>query len=63
MSEWESIETAPKDETRVLLYRKGWAENTGVGRWSTNGKQWVSVPGDWAWKATHWMPLPEPPNA
>jgi hypothetical protein len=65
MSEWRSIETAPKDGARVLLAIAG---------------QWVGVASltDWGWQmdhtaeydneyatvtgATHWQPLPEPPT-
>ena len=75
---WQPIETAPRDGTRILLYRP-LAEKTnddpvdikrGVPR---NGHCWEETipPGmdatnytDGACKATHWMPLPpEPSNA
>jgi hypothetical protein len=57
-SGWRLIETAPKDDTPVLIY-------------TTNGSIWVAT---WAyddqWQpegmptmdTTHWMPLPEPPK-
>lgn len=75
--EWQPIETAPRDGTRILLYRP-LAERTnddpidikrGVPR---NSHCWEETipPGmdatnytDGACKATHWMPLPEPPNS
>jgi len=75
--EWQPIETAPKDGTRILLYRplaertnddpieikRGvprdegcWEETIPPGMDATNYT-------DGACKATHWMPLPEAPNA
>ncbi len=59
---WQPIETAPKDESRILLYRTGWAEAIAVGWWSNANVCWMSIPGTWEWKATHWMPLPDPPE-
>ena len=58
--QWQTIESAPKDGTSVLMFRKGdlWP---GVvfyahGRWS-----W-STSGQWAGNPTHWAPcLPPPP--
>lgn len=65
-SEWRSIETAPKDGTRVLLWivsESPYHEDhamPGVGHWTEwNGGGWVR------WHRgtpTHWMPLPEPPK-
>ena len=62
--EWQPIETAPEDGTRVLLFK--------AGRKVCMGKY---VPADWNWclegwknsngnffNPTHWMPLPQPPN-
>lgn len=58
MSEWQPIETAPKEGALVLLWIEGGVE---IGFW--NGKTWddgnfyddIGTP-------THWMPLPEPPK-
>jgi hypothetical protein len=64
MSEWQPIETAPKDGTEILAW-DGSVRTTAV--WWVPGKQWSLVsPGEYAedsevWP-THWMPLPEPPN-
>ena len=67
VSEWQDIETAPKDGTMVLGARqclnKTWdmtcvfyfAED-GEGAWWDNNADYICTP-------THWMPLPEPPNA
>lgn len=67
MSEWQPIETAPKDGTPVLLYEPSEDPTVHVAEWGI---------GDWhlcdfdpgydlvqrAVNPTHWMPLPEPPN-
>ena len=66
--EWQPIETAPKDGTRILL---AWGGATVVGFYLDN----TSDSHPWGWKGwtvpsmeptprgliTHWMPLPEPP--
>lgn len=61
MSEWKTIETAPKDGTLVLLHGKGYVK-TG---WFDDSIQIGNYP-DWRWgltfEPTHWMPLPEPPK-
>lgn len=93
MSEWQPIETAPKDGTRILAYGKGtdramwpaheqmplmqcviyWSwhddeiyEDTGNGLFKKvpvrHLEMWKPI-GPHFFKPTHWMPLPEPPNA
>lgn len=60
MSEWQPIETAPKDETRVLLGRAGVPSlHTAFWRggvWHCGNLSYFNNP-------THWMPLPAPPVA
>lgn len=79
MSEWQPIETAPKDGTFVLLCG-------GTGDYSSDRgwpfppvvvAQWVNLPLHKHWRyasydsgyygevenPTHWMPLPEPPRS
>lgn len=61
MSEWQPIETAPKDRSVLLaawvasgpyyVREVGWWEEADGGFWSFPSE---GVP-------THWMPLPEPP--
>lgn len=62
--EWQPIETAPRDGTDVLLH----------GPFGNEGKQYNEVARFWGsrWTIewmhdfhapTHWMPLPEPPQA
>ncbi len=59
---WQTIDTAPKDGTYVLVYRPNWAEAILVGYSGPN------YPGEWQTaegipiRPTHWMPLPEPPK-
>lgn len=65
MTEWQSIETAPKDGSAILLYG---GPLQVVGSW----KEFVGGRGAWFGfydgepcieNPTHWMPLPAPPNA
>ena len=74
--EWQPIETAPRDGTRILLYRP-LAERTQDD--PIDIKRGIAIPRhcwgetipqgwnadnytDGACRATHWMPLPEAPN-
>ena len=63
MSEWQPIETAPKDGTEILTIRSnGYIRNA---RWYDNpfGRKDTVIDcadGKW-WSVTHWMPLPVPP--
>lgn len=61
---WQPIETAPKDDTKILLgrYTKDiWYIS--LGRYKGGGLYTLIPTGfrkyDWA---THWMPLPQPPK-
>lgn len=65
--EWQPIETAPKDGTAILLWPCWSDEIVYAGKWY-DGKvknAWVTQWGNQALpgKITHWMPLPEPPQA
>jgi len=61
-NQWQPIETAPKDGTFILLYDK----NVGVhqGRWigSPFSMGWRQCSNFGMYDATHWMPLPPPPQ-
>lgn len=70
--EWQQIETAPRDGTRIILGSAGnepvmgsWREYADGGGWS-HGDEESDVPygpmDDPRWTPTHWMPLPEPPQ-
>lgn len=72
---WRPIETAPKDETAVLLGERTWSRAyegrwmqgnlttvIGAGRPITRREGWwLSCNGTLA-EPTHWQPLPEPPK-
>lgn len=71
MSEWQPIETAPSQQTILL-----WAiTDTSMSppNWKMATGHWATVLEQWIWdgrevrdhevQPTHWMPLPEPPNA
>lgn len=68
MSEWRPIETAPKDETVILLGylphpRLKGSQRVYEGRWDSLQETWTSVNGFLIHsEASHWMPLPEPPK-
>jgi hypothetical protein len=74
MSEWQPIETAPKDGTNIDLWAKRWrSDNDGFFYrrfpecyWS-NGDSMTNRHANWVhleegWYPTHWMPEPEPPK-
>lgn len=63
MSEWQPIETAPKNGQRILLWGLQYVMPvTGSQYFEVNG--WRIQPGMNALKnqPTHWMPLPRPPE-
>lgn len=62
--EWQPIETAPKDWTRVLI---DWGDESEVDirRWSTENSRWEDDD-DWGYESlepARWMPLPLPRKA
>ena len=66
-NEWASIETAPKDGTRVLALWV-WSERGKVGGGYTHevvawdGRWWRFSNGESVSEPSHWQPLPEPPE-
>jgi len=66
VSDWQPIETAPKDGTDILLYRRNWHQSAPVvAGWFEDG--WYAYDHDSEQVPelggiTHWMPLPEPPS-
>jgi hypothetical protein len=70
--EWQPIESAPKDGTRILfalpyVWCGYWRGSRPVGmpdyRWDESWIGWTREAfEDRPLNPTHWMPLPEPPN-
>jgi hypothetical protein len=74
MTQWQPIETAPRDGTKVLLFFPRWKDGRVIGSYDVveqfrNGKRefrtekWslpFFVVGEH--EPTHWVPLPEPPT-
>ena len=61
MSEWQPIETAPKEVT-VLLWKPKTQEQYVAAKVSgEHGPGWYTPDGFEIFNATHWMPLPDPP--
>lgn len=72
-TDWRPIETAPRDDTRILLYatlrgaslgghdqKKDYGKWVVIGAWSTCYETWVDG-SQCTPEPTHWMPLPAPP--
>lgn len=59
MSEWQTIESAPKDGSQFLAY-----DSVGFTTvcWWDGGEICAAWDGTVFTDATHWMPLPEPPK-
>jgi hypothetical protein len=68
MSEWRTIDSAPKDRMLLLFIPDAHSEKariqTGSYGINSNGRRLWVIGGLFGFdvgKATHWMPLPEPP--
>jgi hypothetical protein len=61
MSEWQPIETAPKDGAEILVIDK--AQQCWLSMWNRKTEMWESDYLDNLKGLTHWMPLPAPPEA
>lgn len=65
---WQPIDLAPKDK-RVLvwsgqeMYCAHWAQNQATGDEAWIVAEWGEEGDQALVRATHWMPLPAPPNA
>jgi len=68
MSEWQLIDTAPKDGTEIICWPGLRKNNSSVmGAWlnTRGGPCWYDLAvghHNGYWKPTHWMPMPEPPS-
>jgi len=62
MSEWQPINTVPRDASMVDLWSASWGRLTNC-RWD-EGKWWRARNGyeEYEFDPTHWMPLPAPPK-
>jgi len=62
--QWQPIETAPRDDTLVLVYRPredaDHPAHVGVDKWRVVSRCWYYSRRDQ--QPTHWMPLPDPPK-
>lgn len=61
--DWKPIETAPEPWERALVWSSHWAEPHISDKRDNTGSFWL---GDWDYMvlgATHWMPLPDAPDA
>lgn len=71
MVDWQPIETAPKDGNIMVAYATGFGGAFGilpvvsVAFWYDIGDTpgWNDLLYNTSSTPTHWMPLPEPPNA
>lgn len=61
MSEWQPIETAPKDGTRVLLWNDLWSDPAS-GHFGGRGWESAYELGPWLHQPTHWTRLPKAPS-
>lgn len=71
MSEWQTIETAPKMRT-ILLWAATHIEDGVIKNWKMDTGFWFTGHEAWSWEGrilaeydvqpTHWQPLPEPPQ-
>ena len=63
MSEWQPIETAPRDGSEIIVLDDG-AVRSAV--WSDTINKFTGDGGNvfnWCERPTHWMPLPSPPTS
>ena len=63
MSEWQPIETAPKNGSFFIGYEKGYGVNKTYFDWMYDGERGgFRVYESHGWSPTHWVPLPEAPK-
>ena len=60
MSEWKSIESAPRDGTHVLIWDGSSCDVAWVGWTDREGDVWFN--GDVVIRPTHFRPRPPPPT-
>lgn len=67
MSDWQPIETAPKDGTEVLVYEPLLGGEINFASWRvsdayTSGGTWQTRQWLYTARPTHWMPIPNTPE-
>ena len=60
MSEWQTIDTAPKDGTRAIVWSKNWHYPCSASWYGNDWRIVYDLPA-FAHPPTHWMPLPPSP--
>lgn len=60
---WQTIETAPKDGTRIIIATKSHSDGVALVQYEPNVPSpcFMDDDGDSYFDATHWQPLPTPP--
>lgn len=61
MSEWQPIETAPRDGTKILVWVPDGGESEATTAWWLLMEGWCDVRCVQLHYPSHWMPLPVPP--
>ena len=60
---WQPISTAPKDGRRILTLEQWPVMDIRIARWVHGPHNvWITDNGGYVRRATHWMPLPSPPQ-
>lgn len=66
MSEWQPIETAPKDGTVIAVWnpqQPDLVRYARFGHFTLNHREWLTLRGTaMTWVPTHWIELPDPPT-
>jgi hypothetical protein len=59
---YAAMDSAPKDRTRILAYVPKYGSWIAV-HWRPGWSDWFSIPGEYAVRPSHWMPMPDRPSA
>ncbi len=62
MSDWQQIETAPKDGEFLVMHQGRIRQVSLYGGPHSLSSTVIDAVAGRMWNATHWMPLPEPPK-
>jgi hypothetical protein len=63
VNDWQEIETAPRDGTHILGYVLDGTEHHIYEVIHDHHGSWYESGEEYRFRPTHWMPLPEPPEA